>query len=339
VTIAGRLAEPPDNERDELRRALLRTQRQLASAKAKSADLVDAVYQAARDAAVTIGRPATPTVTKAKSKRRGEVALVHATDWQVGKSTPTYNTDIAAERIGRFASKVAAITDIMRSAHPVRDCHLMLGGDMVEGVTIFPGQPFEVDSTLYTQLFSTVRIIDQLVHDLLATFETVTVWEEYGNHGRIGRRGDVPGGDNIDRIAYAIARERYATERRVTWHPAHSWYEIVAIGNYRALLVHGDEIKSFGGNVPAFGILRKCNAWASGAIPEQFHDAYLGHFHTPMSLTMANAGRAFVTGSPESGNAYAQEFCAATGIPSQRLHFVDPDKGRVTSEHLVWLDE
>ena len=105
------------------------------------------------------------------------------------------------------------------------------------------------------------------------------------------------------------------------------------------MLAHGDEIKSFGGNVPAFGILRKCNAWASGAIPFQFQDVYLGHFHTPMTLTLANAGRVFVTGSPESGNAFAAEFVAATGIPSQRLHFVDPARGRVTSEHTIWLDE
>ena len=124
-------------------------------------------------------------------------------------------------------------------------------------------------------------------------------------------------------------------------HDTHSlkvaWYQIVKIGNYRALLVHGDEVKSFGGNTPAFGILRKVNAWAAGVI-EDFQDCYMGHWHTPMSLTMSNGGRIFVTGSPESQNEYAREFVAATGIPSQRLHFVDPDKGRVAAEYVVWLD-
>ena len=32
------------------------------------------------------------------------------------------------------------------------------------------------------------------------------------------------------------------------------------------------------------------------------------------------------------------EFVAAVGRPSQRLHFVDPIKGRVTGEWLLWLD-
>lgn len=57
-----------------------------------------------------------------------------------------------------------------------------------------------------------------------------------------------------------------------------------------------------------------------------------------MTLTMANAGRIFMTGSPESDNGYAKEFVAAVGKPSQRLHFVDPDKGRVTGEFVLWLD-
>ena len=54
-------------------------------------------------------------------------------------------------------------------------------------------------------------------------------------------------------------------------------------------------------------------------------------------MYMSNGGRVFVTGSPESHNEYAREFVAATGQPSQRLHFVDPVKGRVTAEYNVWL--
>jgi hypothetical protein len=73
-------------------------------------------------------------------------------------------------------------------------------------------------------------------------------------------------------------------------------------------------------------------------VVDPFHDVYIGHFHTPMSLTLANAGRAFVSGSPESDNEYAREFVAAVGKPSQRLHFVDPVRGRVTAEYTLWLE-
>jgi hypothetical protein len=46
----------------------------------------------------------------------------------------------------------------------------------------------------------------------------------------------------------------------------------------------------------------------------------------------------YQTGSPESDNRYAGIHMAASSIPSQRLHFIDPDKGRVSAVHKVWLD-
>lgn len=327
-----------DNELQQLRAANRRLQTALAKKTAKVEDWKEAVYQAAHDAALTLG-PAAPVPAPAKSGKKGrpEVALIHATDWQFGKHTDTYSMDVCARRIGLFADKVAKITAIQRAAHPVDECHIMLGGDMVEGLGIYPGQAYEVEAQLFEQLFGVCNVMEQLVRHMLAVFPKVVVWEEWGNHGRLGRKGDMPGGDNIDRVAYRITRERFAAEKRIRWNTHQSWYNIVEIGAYRALLIHGDEIKSFGGNTPAFGILRKNTAWSSGVV-EDYSDAYLGHFHTPMTLTMPNGGRIFVTGSPESDNQYAAEFVAAKGKPSQRLHFVDPQKGRVTGEYTVWLD-
>lgn len=326
-----------EQELAEIRAALQRQQKATANASRKSEALAEAVYRAARDSFIALPKTKVPKPERDRRRSRAEVALVHATDWQIGKRTEGYSIDTGRARVREFASKVKEITAIQRADHPVRSCHLMLGGDMVEGTSIFPGQAFEVEAHLFEQLTATAQMIEQLVVDLLAEFETVDVWEEIGNHGRIGRRGEMPAGDNIDRMAYYIAASRFTDEPRVIWHPIESWYQIVEIGSYRALLIHGDEIKSFGGNVPAFGILRKANAWSSGVV-EPFLDAYMGHYHQIMTLQMANGGRVFVTGSPESHNEYAREFVAATGKPSQRLHFVDPEHGRVTSEHIIWLD-
>jgi hypothetical protein len=321
---------------DQLRQALKRSNELNIKLKHKTGELVAAVYQAAKDAG--LATPPVKVKPPAKDTRKGkaEVALIHCTDWQLGKKTVSYGKETCAQRIERFIDKSIAITDIQRKHHPVREAVLFLGGDMVEGLGIFPGQAWEVDALLYEQLFNTSHIISQTITTLAANFESVRVVCEYGNHGRIGRKGEMPAGDNIDRIAYEIARNKVGHLVK-DWQSSDAWYQITKIGNYKALLVHGDEIKSFGGNTPAFGILRKVNAWAGGVI-EDFHDCYMGHWHTPMSLTMSNGGRIFVTGSPESHNEYAREFVAATGIPSQRLHFIDPEKGRVAAEYVVWLD-
>jgi hypothetical protein len=321
----------------ELRQALRQAQQREARAKKRSDDLVEAVYQAARDAARAVPNPRTLTPKKDGRKGKAEVALVHATDWQLGKKTVSFGIGTLASRMEQFTEKVMSLTEIQRAHHPVKDCVLLFGGDMVEGIGIFPGQAYEVEAHLFDQLFEASRIMETMVRSLAGFFDKVHVVCEFGNHGRLGRKGDMPAGDNIDRMAYRITSERTADLKNVTWQMSGDWYQIVTIGNYKALLVHGDEINSFGGNTPAFGILRKVNAWSTGVV-EDFQDCYMGHWHTPMSLTMANAGRIFVTGSPESHNEYARAFIAAVGQPSQRLHFIDPVKGRVASEYVVWLD-
>ena len=320
----------------ELREALKRALAEKAKLKHRNEEMVRAIYQAAKDAALSLPPVKAKPPTKDTRKGKAEVAVIHCTDWQLGKRTVSYGSETCGQRIERFIDKCLHITEIQRKHHPVKEAVLMLGGDMVEGLGIFPGQIYEVDSLLYEQLFEVSRLISNTIATLASNFETVRVVCEYGNHGRIGRYGEMPKGDNIDRISYEIARNKVGHLVK-DWQASDAWYQIVKIGNYTALLVHGDEIKSFGGNTPAFGILRKVNAWAGGVI-EDFNDCYMGHWHTPMSLTMSNGGRIFVTGSPESHNEYAREFVAATGIPSQRLHFIDPDKGRVAAEYVVWLD-
>jgi hypothetical protein len=331
-------------EAAELRRTIRGLEQRLFKAKAKTAELVEAVERAAKEAALIQG--VAPPVPKPKADRRARAdvaGMLLCTDWHFGKHTPSFNTEIAAQRIVALADKVDSITEIERAAHPVREMHALLAGDFVENTGIFPGQAYEVDSTTFQQMFAASSATEGLVRRLLATFPVVHVWEQSGNHGRIGKKGDYPRSDNLDLLVYRLARERlrpYETEGRLVWHPASSWFTLVQVGAYKALLVHGDQIKSFGGNVPAFGIARKGNAWATGVLGVEFLDILMGHFHQPLVVPLAKGpGRTFVNPSIESDSAYAQEFVAANGIPGQRLHYVNPRAGRITSEHVVWLDE
>jgi hypothetical protein len=326
-------------EKDEdLARTCQRLQRQLVKAKAKNADLIEAVERAAHDAARIAGYPPSvkfPAKRKEGGNKHAETALLHLTDWQLGKETSSYSTDVCKERVMRVVAKTLRLTEIQRAAHPVDEIIVMLGGDMIENIQTFPGQPFEVDSTLFGMVFEAANLIEAVLLELLRHFKVVRVYEVAGNHGRIGKKTDgVP--DNWDRILCRIVRDRLSQDRLV-WHEPSSWYEIVEAGAYRAMLVHGDQIKSFGGNTPAFGIIRKSTAWSSGIV-EAFDDVYLGHYHHVSQFQLPNGGRVFMTGSTESGSEYAREFVAAKGRPSQRLHFIDPDAGRVTAEYIIWLD-
>lgn len=335
-----KLDKEADPEIAELRKALQRTQKQLQQARQRTDELVEATIQASYDAVLAVGKMQeikTPDADKRKTK--AEVALWHLTDWQGAKRTQTYNSEVMRERVLSFTQKAVRITDIQRADHPVRELTIMFGGDMVEGLFNFPGQVFEIDSTLFEQYVNVSRLLVEVVQYALSNYEKVHVVPEWGNHGRIGsKRDNVPRSDNFDRMCYELARQLLSGEKRLTWQECPDDIQRVEIGNYKALLIHGDEVGRNGFASPS-SIVQHANRWRSGAYDWDFRDVYIGHYHTHAEWPMANGqGSVFQTGSTESDNRYAGVMLAASATPSQRLHFIDPIKGRVTAAYKVWLD-
>lgn len=328
-------------ELEELRRILRDTQRQLAKHKARNDELAEMALQGAYNAMMALGpiKPVKAPQTGTQRGKQAEVALWHLTDWQGAKQTASYNSQVMRERVLRFANKAAKITEVQRADHPVNDCVIMFGGDMIEGLFNFPGQAFEIDATLFEQYVTVSRLLVDLVTHALGIYKHVTVVAEWGNHGRIGSKRDaVPRADNIDRMCYELARQLLAGEKRVTWQDCPEDIQRIEIGKYRALLIHGDEVGRNGFASP-MTIVNHCNRWRSGAYPWEFRDVYIGHYHTHAEWPLANGqGSVYQTGSTESDNRYAGVMLAASATPSQRLHFIDPQAGRVTANYKVWLD-
>ena len=332
-------AEEQQGEEDT-RVALNRALRQLARAKAKTEDLVEAVYRAVHDAMLADPRKATTKPKSDTRKRSAEVALWHLTDWQGAKLTPSYNRDVMWQRVHTFVDKAQAITDIQRSDHPVRSVAILFGGDMVEGLFQFPTQAFEVDATIFEQWVSVSRLITEVVQRALGSHEQVYIFPEWGNHGRIGSKRDaIPRSDNIDRMCYETARQLLAHEKRLVWQDCPEDIQRVEIGNYRALSMHGDETGR-AGYVSKTTFLAYLNRLKAGAYPWTFRDVYTGHRHTHDEMAMSDgSGAWYQTGSTESDNRYAQNGLGASSQPSQRLHFVHPGRGRVTAQYKIHLDD
>ena len=327
-------AQDLDAMREVNRRLLVK----LRDAKAKTDDLVAAVYQATRDSLTANPLDETPKPRKDKRSKREEVALWHLTDWQGGKRTTTYDSTVMARRIGTFLEKAEAITEIQRQDHPVRSCTVLFGGDMVEGLFNFPTQAFEIDATIMEQWRHVTRTLIVVVRRALAIYENVEVVSEWGNHGRIGSKRDaVPASDNIDRMCYETARMALEGETRLRWEDSPEDIQKVEIGNYRALLLHGDETGR-SGFVSQTTFLSYLNKLKAGAFGWQFQDCYSGHYHTHDERAMADGrGAWYQTGSTESDNRYARNGLGSRAEPTQRLHFIDPDRSIVTAQYKVWL--
>lgn len=342
MSLADDLAEKEeslDPEKKEQQKIILNLQRQLAASKQKEEALVAATQKGAFEAMFALGKvPLVPKPQKIASKGKPEIALAIATDWQGAKVTPTYNSEVMQKRVMQFAEKVVRLSEIQRKDHPIDKLVVAFGGDMIEGLFNYPAQLWQIDSSLFGQYARVSRLLIDLVRYFLANFQEVEVIAEWGNHGRIGgKRAEVPKSDNVDRMCYEFARTILAGEKRLTWEDCPEDIQRIEIGNYRALLMHGDELGRNGYASPT-AWRAAANRWRAGAYDWDFKDIYLGHYHTDQEQPIQKKGKVYWTGSTESDNTYARDSMAEAGDPSQRLHFVDPEKGRITSRHQIWLD-
>lgn len=325
----------------DIQAALNRALQQLAKAKVKRDELVTAVYQAAHDAAEAMPFPKVTKPTKDRRKRESESAIVLLSDFQLGKITPSYNSEVCAERIERLAKKVREITDVQRADHPVPDCRIYLLGDLIEGELIFPGQAHLIDASLFHQVMvDGPAILGGFVSSMLEHFETVRVVGVIGNHGALGGRGrkEYHPESNADAMMYEATRQRFS-EPRLTWESPvtpgeRHWHAVDQVGNRRWFLFHGDQMRGGFAGFPWYAFGRKLNAWQT---MYGFDYAASGHFHTPVrGLYGGGTVVHWGNGSTESDNTYAAENMAAAGSPNQWLLFQSAD--RVTAEYNVDLE-
>jgi len=325
------------DELQELKAAHGRALRALAKREQATGELVEAVFQAAKDAALgmNIQKVATPKPDKRKGEPEHAILLV--SDWQWGKITPTYNSEIAAVRVRELGEKVKRLVDIQRTAHPVRELHIHLLGDLVEGEDIFPGQAHLIDSGLYSQMFGAAEALARLVREMLAHFEKVKVVGVIGNHGRLGRKGTFRPESNADAMMYRIARMAVGEEKRLDWPETFTqgerhWYAVDNVLGKRWFLFHGDQVGGGFAGFPWYGFGKKLSGWRASVA--EFDYSVGAHFHTPTRMYL-NGLTHWNGGSIESTNTFAQEQLAAAGEPCQWLLFQN-EKG-VTAEYLVRL--
>ena len=359
--VVGRAPAPPPAEHEcpELigaRSELHRTLRELDKARRKVSEVVravrESVFEAARELRVD---PPRPHLHPAQPAGAGspEVCIVHATDWQLGKVTPSYSSSVCEERVRTLARKAIALTQIQERDHPVRECRLYLTGDLVEGEGIFPTQAHLVDAGLYRQLVvHGVRILSNLILDLLGHFDRIHVVGVIGNHGSIRlASGAADPESNADRMLYKAVElmlnglpenpTPLGKSGRLTWDipdgpGERNWFAVDRVGDWGFLLAHGDQIRGGFAGFPFYGTAKKAWGWID-AIPEPWDYLLIGHWHTPSSLTV-NYRQVRVGGSTESHNTYAQENMAAVGQPTQWVAFCHPTKG-VTAEYWVHLED
>lgn len=348
----GKVEEPMQNSDGKLQSdfALAKVQlrealRQRDKAREKNIEFMAAIKAAIFElyAEIQLDVPE-PRIIKNKPEGTPEVAILAAGDWQLGKKTPTYNTQVCEQRIQRLAEKAIELGRLHARIKPIDELHLYLLGDMIEGDGgIFPSQAYLVDSSLFQQVgVHGPRILSNLIGELLNFFPKIHVVGVIGNHGNLKIQGGAVNPEtNMDRLLYEIVKNMFRNEDRVTWDipqgdGERNFYAVDRLpGGWGSLLMHGDQIR---GGVAGLGpsLQRKALGWID-SIPEEWDYLFYGHHHTPAMLTI-NRRQARCNGSSESNNTYAQESLAAIGHPTQWMGFVSPNQG-ITAEYWIHLEE
>lgn len=338
--LAARVEELEERNK-QLRKANHNLTGKIADTKISKQDMVDAVYDAVSDAMSGLDIQPVPAPKYRVGKGDGEHAVALVSDLQLAKVTPTYTSEICEQRMEEYAQKIIKLAEIQRTDHPVDEITVTCLGDIVEGVEIFPGQQWLIDAGLYRQVtVDGPRIMINFFRTLLGAFKKVHVVWVIGNHGRIGRKGTFDPETNADRMLGNIIQMLLENEPRIDFvvpdgRGERNWYAVAEVGNYKALCIHGDQIRGHSG-FPWYGLGKKVQGWAAGAIPEDFQDVFMGHFHQVARVPLNNR-TVWANGSTESYNTYAQENLAAMSDPQQWLLFVDPEKGKVTASYVVDL--
>lgn len=329
---------------EQLQTANARLLRQLADAKAKRDELVGAVYQAARDAALSLKLPPVKPPKADVRRLSPETAVATLADWQLAKKTPSYNTDVCEQRIEVYGDRVLKLAAIQRADHPVNSLRVYMLGDLVEGELIFPGQAHRIDASLFRQVMvDGPRILGHFIRRMAAHFAQVHVEGVIGNHGSLGGRArkDYHPESNADAMLYEATRLALGRQPNVTWGPTsvpgeRRWYAIDKIGPAAAFFLwHGDQVKGGFAGYPWYGFAKKLLRWQA-TLPEWFNYSVSGHFHTAVSFPVGRVEH-YGAGSTESDNTWVQEEIGEQSRPTQWLLFVEPSRVGVTAEYRVRL--
>lgn len=321
----------------------------LADQKNRQAVLVQATFEAATTAIRQLELPAAVRPPRRSSRGGGETAIAVLSDWQLGKLTPSYSSEVCEERIELLADKIQLITEIQRKDHPVDRLWVPCLGDMVEGELIFPGQQHRIDASLFQQaIVDGPRILGTFLRRMASLFPEVIVDGVVGNHGEIGgyvgRREHHPE-TNADAFLYEVTRQVMAAsgQRNVVWSENYvdgerMWYKVREINGQGWMILHGNQFK--GGNgisgLPFPNMTSRVLKYATGGIREPFNYVLAGHHHVPTRLSLGGK-TLWVSGSTESDNTYASEWFGSMGGPSQWLLFAT-DQGNVGGEYKIRLD-
>jgi len=323
----------------ELLKANQELQRQLERERAKTEVILNVIKTS-----IAKLPPVKPPKIPQKSKFDDEEAGLLFSDTQIGQCQnkidtsgfAEYNFQIFEKRLKKLVVGVKRIYDIHSQAYNITRLNIFGLGDYVEGESIFPGNPFYIDQILVDQIFLGAQKIAEAILALAQIFPRVRAIFVYGNHGRLGKRGEHSLRSNADYILARVVQIMLRDQHNIEIIVSESPLCLVEVQKHLFLLVHGDQVKSYL-KLPFYGLDTATRRWMS-LVGQRIDYVVLGHHHRNCSFDVAYS-EAIINGAFPGGSEYSLRKQYEASEPSQLFFGIHPRKGITWRYKIKLADE
>lgn len=302
---------------------------QLLAERSRTRAIVDACMAAiAKQKMPTVIIPKVPNL-----KGVGEEMHVLISDVQVGQvvdpqtvgGLSRYSFEEFTKRLNVLAEKIYLFHDLFSKTRNITKLVIHWLGDMVEGETIYRGQPFYIDRPVVDQVFTSVTHFEGFLLSMARLFPSVESFMVWGNHGRVGSRADTRHvRDNWDYVLYRILRTALKEQKNLKFFISESPFMVVQHGNFNFFLTHGDQVKSWM-NIPFYGLDRMSRK-LTGLTGQQIHYLQVGHHHRDATASIPR-GRWMVNGSFVGGSLLSVDALQEGDFPKQLMYMFHHQEG------------
>ena len=209
--------------------------------------------------------------------------ILHETDIHFGAYVKNsagdvvYDTETAKKTVKHRLSKIIKkIKQRRKNGESIPVAHLLLGGDIVTGESVYKGQPHEIDQIINNQLDTATDTYLAYINTLSDNFEKVQIACAVGNHGQFQHQG-MSNSSNADDILYNFLKKYIQHSDSVNnvqlVKTDRSSHTLLNVKNYKIFLTHGDQFKQH------VGTAAPKRDWLSAKDYHDFDAAFRGHYH------------------------------------------------------------
>lgn len=211
-------------------------------------------------------------------------------------------------------------------------------GDMVEGQQIFPGQVWQIEIPVAQQALFGANDTSGAFIEIFGAFPKLNfeVFEVFGNHGRVGKKGEDPFECSWDMIyqRFVELQVSRANLPNVTWHQNNAWFYLVEIYGWIHLLLHGDQgVGGLWSSRPTVNGLEKGIVRYNQMMQQQIHFMHAGHFHQDWGLGF-NMSYMLINGSWIGTSKFSASKMVSGSPPMQTVHVFCPRVGLMRTERI-----